>query len=148
MIVDHFLVPSMLILHMLIPLLLLCLLRLHSCLSILLMIQMSLVLRVLDHGYLNNILVIPAKDQVDIGVEMRMKMMISSRNFQMNSLSPLLLMDDKGGDEFEIKISFSVSALANPEVSGFQIRQFRIWVWYATCCVIIHFSSYGYENNL
>jgi hypothetical protein len=21
-------------------------------------------------------------------------------------------------------------------------------VWYATCCVIIHFSSYGYENNL
>jgi hypothetical protein len=31
------------------------------------MIQISLVLRVLDRGYLDNILVIPAKDQVDMG---------------------------------------------------------------------------------
>jgi hypothetical protein len=67
MVVDHFLVPHMLILYMLIPPLLLCLHHLHSCLSILLMIQISLVLRVLDRGYLDNILVIPAKDQVDMG---------------------------------------------------------------------------------
>jgi hypothetical protein len=79
-VVDHFLVPPILILHMLIPQLLLCLRHLHSCLSILIMIQMSLVLRILDRGYLDNILVIPAKDQVDMGVEIRIKMMTSSRS--------------------------------------------------------------------
>jgi hypothetical protein len=45
-------------------------------------------------------------------------------------------MDDKGGEEVEIKASISVFALANPEVPGFQILQFWIWVWYATCHVI------------
>jgi hypothetical protein len=41
-------------------------------------------------GCLDNTLVIPVKDQVDMGVEMRMKMMICSRCFLVNSPQPLV----------------------------------------------------------
>ena len=44
-------------------------------------------------------LVIPAKDLVDKVEEIMMEMMLRSRSFQINFSSPLLVMDDKGGED-------------------------------------------------
>ena len=42
---------------------------------------------------------IPAKDLVDKVEEIMMEMMLRSRSFQINFSSPLLVMDDKGGED-------------------------------------------------
>jgi hypothetical protein len=80
--------------------------------------------------------VIPVKEQVDMVVKVMIKTMISSRSLQMDFLQDFVGDDGKGGEEVEIKAAVNVSAQANLKVPGFQIRQFWIWLWYATCCLI------------
>jgi len=68
--------------------------------------------------------------------------MISSRSPRKTPFRPFLVIDDKGGEIIEDESFysvFSVSDQANPEVPGFQIRKFRVWVWDATCHVINSF---------
>ena len=123
----------MLTLLLLTPRLLLSCLRLLSFHHHLLhMFHLSMALMTLVHECLVNMLVIPAKDLVGTVEEMMMRMMISSRSSRRTPHRPFLVMDDKGGENVKIKASicrFSGSGQANPEVSGFQIWKFRIWVW-------------------
>jgi len=102
------------------------------------MFHLSMALMTLVHGCLVNMLVMPAKE-LAAKEEMMMRMIISIRSSKRNPRSPFLVMDDKGREIVEIKASicrFSGSGQANPEVPGFQIRKFQIWVWYATCPLI------------
>jgi hypothetical protein len=69
MVMDNFLVPPMLILLIWIPLLLICLLHLHLCHSHLVVFHHYMGLMISHLGCLDNILVIPVKEQVDMVVK-------------------------------------------------------------------------------